>query len=173
MEHAPEWILVGIIGRAHGTRGEVLVRSLTDWEERFMTGSKLYLARAGREDEREPVTVIAGRSTAKGQLIFIEGYESREDVRGLSGASLFIPSSQLRQPVSKGFYGFQVEGCSVYAGKRLVGEVKGLRESRANPFLEVERTEGGQEILIPFVKEVIQAVDIDGRRIEIVEDFTA
>ena len=53
MSDAGKLLEVGTIGRAHGTRGEVAVRLITDRTERLDAGSKL------STDERELVVVTS------------------------------------------------------------------------------------------------------------------
>ncbi len=170
MKNAPDWILVGTVGRPHGTGGELLVHSLTDHEERFDAGSELFLGREG-SDGKQRVKIVAGRRVQKGVLVRLEGYDTREQARELSGSLLFISAQDINPPDPGTFYGFQLEGCAVFAGVKKVGVVINLHESKANPCLEVEPDAGGQEILVPFVKAVILSVDIEARRIEIQEDF--
>ncbi len=147
-----------------------MVRSLTDRDERFARGSELFISQPG-EGTKQPVKVASGRKSAKGPLIRLEGYTTREQARELNGRMLYITASELAMPEDGSYYGFQLEGCTVYAGERLVGIVVKLAESRANAFLEVEPEGGGDDFAIPFVKEVILSVDLERQRIEIPENF--
>ncbi|MGH9464865.1 MAG: ribosome maturation factor RimM, partial [Thermoanaerobaculia bacterium] len=42
---APQLILVGVVRRAHGVRGEILIESLSDVPGRFAAGSELWVVR--------------------------------------------------------------------------------------------------------------------------------
>jgi len=171
MKGAPEWILVGMVKRIHGNNGEMLIRQLTDRDERFNAGSELYLVRK-RETGRTLVKIESSRSSDRGPLVRLEGIDSRESAEPLFGASLFVPVEELEKPEAGTFYAFQIEGCEVYEGEQLVGTVTRLAESsKANPYLEIQPVETGHAILIPFIKEAILKVDVENRRIEIDEGF--
>ncbi|MBE0429250.1 MAG: 16S rRNA processing protein RimM [Thermoleophilia bacterium] len=172
MKESPEWILVGMIKRIHGPHGEMLVMPFTDHaEERFKAGSVLYLSRK-RHEERLKVRTASSRFSHRGPVIVLEGYGSREKALPLFGANLFIRAADLAAPEAGSYYSFQVEGCEVYAGRQLIGKVAGLEETpRANPYLKVDPGEGKPLVLIPFVSDVVRSVDLDARRIEIIEDF--
>lgn len=158
------------MGRPHGTRGELLLVPLTDRDERFSVGAELFLARRG-ESEKSKVRVRSVRETAKGFLAGFEGYGSRELARELAGGDLFIPGELLAEAEPGAYYGFQLEGCSVFQADREIGSVISLEQSRANPYLVVATPEEGREFCIPFVGEVILSVDLDGDRIDILEGF--
>lgn len=170
MEGVPEWILVGYVAGPHGLRGEVKVKVLTDRPKRFDAGALLFLKAPDSGDFRS-TRVAEGRLTAQGAIIRLEGIASREQAEELAGASLFISREQLSPPEDGYYYGFQLEGCEVYEGGRLVGTVRQLAEGKANPYLEIAPPEGGSDILVPFVGDVILKVDLDQRRIEIPEGF--
>lgn len=171
MKDAPEWILVGMVKRIHGNAGEMLIRQLTDRDDRFAAGSELYLVRK-REEERHWVKIESSRGTDRGPLVRLEGIGSREAAQPLFGASLFIPATELDEPEAGSYYAFQIEGCEVFEGERLVGTVTRLAESpKANPYLEIEPAAAGHLILIPFIRQAILSVDVEGRRIDIAAGF--
>jgi len=168
---APEWVLVGLVKRIHGREGEVLVKPLTDYRERFEPGSKLYLSRKRRE-ERIPVLVVSSRPSERGPLIKLEGYNSRAEADELFGASLFVPGAVVKPPPDGSYFAFQLEGCEVYAGSNLVGIVTGVHESpRANPYLEIDAGGEAEPIYIPFVRQVVLCVNLQKKRIDIPEDW--
>lgn len=170
---APEWILVGMVKRIHGTGGEVLIKQLTDRDEYFAAGSELHLMRK-REEERTPVSIESSRGSDRGPIVRLQGIGSQEEAKPLFGASLFIRATELDDPEEGSYYLFQVEGCEVYEGERLVGTVLRLVETpRANPYIEIEPAgeEEGKLILVPFIRQAISSVDVENRRIEIAEGF--
>ena len=160
-----------MVKRIHGNNGEMLLKSLTDREERFFEGSELYLTRK-RETDRTKVRITGFRNSGRGPLVFFEGYNSRDEAKALFGASLFVPGSEIGSIGEASFFAFQIEGCQVYEGDRKVGTVTKLVESaKATPYIEVETVAGVRPILIPFISQVIRQVDVDGQRIDIIEGF--
>lgn len=169
---APEWILVGMVKRIHGTAGEMLIKQLTEADERFAAGSELHLMRK-REEERTPVIIETSRTSDRGPIVRFRGIGSQEEAKPLFGASLFIRATELDEPEEGSYYAFQIEGCEVYEGERLVGTVFRLVESpKANPYIEIE-PEGEEEklLLVPFISQAILSVDVENRRIELAEGF--
>lgn len=170
MPDNPEWIIVGRVRRPHGAGGELVVETLTDHDERFAPGAELQVEPEGDED-RPPFVVVSSRPADKGIIVRVAGVDSREEAGELIGAGLYIPFSRLALPAEGTYYSHQVEGCEVYQGDVLVGVVAALRESRANPYLEVVPVEAEKPVLIPFVRDAILAIDVEGRRIEIGQGF--
>lgn len=166
----PEWIIVGRVRRPHGADGEMVVETLTDHDERFAPGAELQVEPAGDED-RPPFVVVSSRPADKGIIVRAEGVDSREEAKELIGAGLYIPFSRLAPPAEGTYYSHQVEGCQVYQGEVLVGVVAALRESRANPYLEIDTVTAEKPVLVPFVRDAILAIDVEGRRIEIGKGF--
>ncbi|MHB8859174.1 MAG: ribosome maturation factor RimM [Thermoleophilia bacterium] len=171
MKDAPEWILVGMVKRIHGNAGEMLIKPFTEREERFAAGRRLYLVRK-REEERMEVEIETSRKSDRGPLVKLAGIGSRAEAEPLFGASLFIPVAEIGELEPGSYYPYQIEGCEVYEGERLVGTVTRLAESqKANPYLEIEPAEPGKIILIPFISQVILSADTESRRIDIAEGF--
>jgi 16S rRNA processing protein RimM len=160
-----------MIKRIHGNQGEMLVKPLTDREERFSEGSELYVMRK-RETERVKMKIAASRISDRGPLIMLEGYNSRSEAEPLFGASLFLPGEEIPPLDDGAYYAFQIEGCLVYEGEKLLGTVTKLAESvKANPYIEVDPGEDHPLLLIPFISQVVKRVDVDGQRIDIIEGF--
>lgn len=172
MKKAHDWILVGMVKRIHGQKGELLIKPLTDRvEERFREGSQLFMSRKG-EDSPSPVIVATSRMADRGPLIRLEGFDTREDAWPLFGANLFIRSSQLAELEPGRYYAFQLEGCAVYQGDRRAGVVTALIEPpRGNPYLAVDPGGERPPVHIPFVSKVVTQVDLERQRIDIAEGF--
>jgi 16S rRNA processing protein RimM len=171
LKGAPDWILVGLVKRIHGKDGEMLISQLTDRDDLFAAGAVLTLVRK-REEERTPVKIETSRMSDRGPLIRLEGIHSKDEAQPFFGASLFIPAGELEELEEGAYYAFQIEGCEVYEGERLVGTVSRFMDSpKANPYLEIEPLEEGQLFFIPFIKQAILSFDVDGRRIDIAEGF--
>lgn len=171
MKHAPDWILVGMVKRIHGRDGEMLISPLTDRQERFLPGAELWLTRK-RSDEHLPVRIASSRTSDLGPLVKLEGVDTREQAMQYFGASLFIPATELAEPGVDSYYPFQLAGCELFEGGRRVGEVISIHQSqKANPFLEVDPGTGEKPLFIPFIKAIITRVDLELRRIEIIEGF--
>ena len=85
MSDAEKLLEVGTIGRAHGTRGEVAVRLITDRVERLEPGSTL------STDQRQLV-VATSRPHQDRWLVRFEGISTRSQAQQLQGWTLRAPA---------------------------------------------------------------------------------
>lgn len=159
----PARVLVGVIARAHGLRGEVVVEVLSDAPERFEPGSEM-VATAPESLHARPLRVAASRPFQGRLIVRFEGIESREDAETLHGQELTIARSQVA-PLPEGrHYRFELMGLSVRttSGEPL-GRVTEVFGTGSNDVLVVDDDE--REILIPMLEGVIVSVDLDGKAV--------
>lgn len=156
-------VLVGVIARAHGLRGEVVVDVLSDAPERFAPGSEM--TAAGPESlHARPLRVEASRPFQGRLLVRFEGIESREEAETLHGQELTIARSQVAPLPDGRHYRFELMGLSVRttSGEPL-GRVTEVFGTGSNDVLVVDDDE--REILIPILEGVIVSVDLDGKAV--------
>ncbi|UJL47916.1 ribosome maturation factor RimM [Virgibacillus sp. NKC19-16] len=156
---------IGKIINTHGTRGEVKVMRITDFEERFAVGETVY---AVKEDEKLIELVIAAHRIHKGfDLIIFEGFDNINDVEHLKGAQLKITEDQLTDLDEGEFYYHEIIGCDIYtdSGEKL-GKIKEILSPGANDVWVVKQPKG-KDILIPYISEVVTEIDIDAKKVVI------
>jgi 16S rRNA processing protein RimM len=155
-------LLIGLVHRPHGLRGEVSVEPRTDFPERFVPGLRL-LWMAGTAQRH--LTVLSVRPHGRRLLVSFEGIGDVESAGGLSGGELCVPEDGAARSPEDHYYAFEIEGwrCEDRAGRRL-GSAAGLEETPAGPLLSV-RTEAGRTALVPFVRPIVVEVDRASRRI--------
>ena len=156
-------LVVGRIGRPHGVRGEVTVEVRTDDPDaRFAPGSSLRTEPA----ERGPLTVAAVHPRSGGLVLAFEGVGSREEAEALRGIVLVVDSAELPEiEDADEWYDHQLVGLAAVdpAGAAL-GEVADVVHAPASDLLVV-RDVDGREHLVPFVRELVPAVDVPGGRV--------
>ncbi len=159
MSAPPEWLIVGKILAAFGTRGEVRVLSQTDFPERFEPGARLFVER-----EPEPFRVEHSRWHKGQAVIKLAEVADRNRAEELRGRYLRVPGDDLAKLSSDQFYVFQIVGLNVVTEDgRELGPVAEVLETGANDVYAV-RTERG-ELLLPAIEEVIRQVDLEGGRL--------
>lgn len=159
-----ELVAIGRVSGTYGYAGWLKVIPLTDFPERFYKLDKVILNQGGRL----PIFPIDGVKAYKNYYLFkFEGIDVVETAREFQNALLQIEECDL-YPLPEGyFYHFQLQGLSVYdAEKGFLGELKDVIETAANDVYIVDSPRYG-EILIPAIKEVVQAIKLEEMRLEI------
>ncbi|HXG90210.1 MAG TPA: ribosome maturation factor RimM [Vicinamibacterales bacterium] len=157
-------VLVGFIARTHGNRGEVILKSETDFpESRFRVGARL-LGRVG-EGAVETLAVTAVRFQQGRPILGIAGFSSINDAERLTGMVLKVPPTE-QDPLPAGsFYHHQLIGCAVVtAAGETVGKVSKVDGDGEATRLVVRGTRA--EVLIPLAEAICQ-VDVAAKRIVI------
>ena len=158
-------VVVARIGRPHGIRGEVSVEVRTDDPEgRLAPGATV----ATEPATAGPLTISAGRVHSGRLLLTFEGVTDRTAAEGLRGVLLVADVDPDERPVDPDeFYDHQLEGLPVLTvDGQPVGELAEVLHLPGQDVLAV-RTADGREVLVPFVREIVPDVDLDGRRIVI------
>ena len=158
----PAFLLVGILHRPHGVRGEMIMSVKTDFPERLKPGTLLYMGIS-----QEPVKIKSLRQHNRGRLIAIEGYESREAVAPLRNFELFVRADD-RPPLPEGeYYMHQIIGLNVVSDEgQALGIVADWIETGANGVFIV-RDEEGNEILLPDIDEVVLKIDLENQQMTV------
>lgn len=158
-ESTEEPILVGIVARAHGLGGEVVIDSLSDAPGRFASGSVLTARFPSGRIER--VTVASVRPFQERLLVRFQGVATRTDAESLHGAELTITRSEVG-PLPEGrHYRFELIGLTARAvDGQVLGEVVDVFSTGSNDVYALRGPRG--EILLPAVPGVIVAVDVAG-----------
>ena len=157
-------ILVGVVARTHGNRGEVIVNSETDFpEERFCEGAQLMTrARDGRCGTLE----VASMRMHQGRpVILFKGVGSMDDAELLAGMELRIALDEGDTKLLEDgeYFHRDLIGCAVVTESGdPVGEVTAVEGDRGNTRLVVKSKQN--EVLIPLAEEIC-TVDVAARRI--------
>lgn len=156
VEAAGRLVPVGQVLHAHGTGGELMVYPyLTDLPCYERLGEVVLRTQTG---QRAKDRVSEVRQAGEGILLRLEGLGSREAVQPWIGGEVCVPRDWLPPPRSGDFYWFDLEGLTVLTqdGETL-GRVVDFFPTGSNEVLVVR--DGAREILLPFIKDVILAVD--------------
>lgn len=149
-------VLLGEIGRPHGVRGLVRVRSFTATPE----GLTAYGPLSDGRGRRLVLTLLAP------DLARIEGVADRDAAAALTGTKLYVPRAALPPAGEEEFYLADLEGlrAETAAGESL-GVVTAVEDHGAGAFLVLS---GPPERLIPFTRAAVPVVDVAGGRVVVV-----
>ncbi len=158
-----EWLTVGLITSCHGINGQVKVKSLSDFEERFLKPGMRWL-----QKENEPPSKIELKSGFKqpGREIFIvrfEGINTRSHAEQLKKFKILVKTDKLPKLKKEEFHLLELINLEVKTLEnnklKTIGKIINL-ENEKNNLLVIELLENKKKVLIPFVKEIVPLVDI-------------
>jgi len=152
---------VGQVLGAYGLDGAVKVLSLTDFDDRFHTGSRLVL----EGDEH----VVEWSRNAGGDLVVkLKGIDNRTMAELFRGRYLEIGEEAARPAGEGRFYHHQLIGLAVWtASGRELGRIAEVLERPAND-VWVSRA-GSLEHLIPATRDAVVKVDLDAGHVVVAD----
>src|SRR5581483_12513710 len=140
-------LLVGIVGRPVGLRGEVEVEIVSDDPSRFEVGSTVMAV------ERR-LTVRSVRRNRHGAVVAFTEVTDREGAEALRGAELAVPASAARELGPREYWDHDLIGCRVVTKDgEDVGAVDEILHAPANDVLVVG------DHLIPLVAGIVVEVE--------------
>lgn len=152
-------IVVGLVTRAHGLRGEVAVQNRSDNPERWVPGAVVHT------EQGRVLTVGDVRMQGAKLTVRFDEVVDRTAAEALRGVILVVPASWLPDLGEDEWWPHDLEGCRVVteAGR----ELGIVREVIANPAndLWVAVDEDGVETLVPALKDVLVDVDVAAKLI--------
>jgi len=154
-------LAVGVVRAAHGTAGEVRVRSYSGETGHLLALREVRLRLGTRE---RTAAVEAVRPASPDVLVKFAGVDDRETAQALIGGELWVDRSRAA-PLGPGeFYADDLCGCGLFVGAERVGEVTGVCETGHASLLEV-RTGDGRTVMVPFTDHFVGEVDVAARRV--------
>jgi 16S rRNA processing protein RimM len=181
MTEAAEWVVLAHLLRPQGRKGEVLAELLSDFPERF-EGRRVFLAKTGfrgaREEAREAAVTAYWLPVGKNQgriVLKLAGVESIADAEGVAGLDVLAPREERVALEDDANYISDLVGCMVYDNTVAVGVIEdvqfattpdGLRRLEESAPMLVLKSPEGDELLIPFAKDFVVAVDAENKRVE-------
>jgi 16S rRNA processing protein RimM len=155
-------VLLGEIGAAQGLKGEVRLRSYTQDPAAIAGYGAL-------EDERgRPIEIERVRVTPKALIAHIKGVTTREGAEALTRTKLYIERARLPEREEDEWYHLDLIGLTVVRqdGEK-IGSVVGVHNFGAGDLIEIDPVSGGATVLVPFTRDTVPEVDVEGGRITI------
>ncbi len=158
-----EWLTVGLITSCHGINGQVKVKSLSDFEERFLIPGIRWL-----QQENEPPLKIKLLSGFKnpGKETFIvkfHGINTRNQAERLKKFKILVKTNKLPKLKKEEFHLLELINLEVKTLEndelKTIGKVINL-ENDKNNLLVIKLFKNQREVFIPFVKEIVPLIDI-------------
>jgi 16S rRNA processing protein RimM len=155
---------IGRVLHPHGLGGELLVESylhdLACFDRLVEVGVRC------PDGQLQSCRVLHIRRMGERLLLQLEGCSSQEMARSLTGCDLCVERDELPPPPDGEFYWFDLEGLTVYTEDGVcLGRVEEFFPTGSNEVLVVRQ--GVRETLLPFIKDVILAVDATQGRLHV------
>ncbi len=152
------WLRAGLVGSPHGLDGSFHVVQATpgllELGGRVMIGEEVRL-----------VTRRAGHD--RGVILGVEGCRDRGAAQALRGSEVLVERTAAPALEPDEWWAEDLEGCAVHDAGRAVGTVSRLLALPSCEVLQVTRTDGRPELLVPLVSDAVRAVDVANRTIDV------
>ncbi len=158
-------ITIGVIVKPHGVQGALKVKSDSDFKhDRFQEGATLTLI---GHPTLKSLTVVSFKEALPLDILIVKEITNRDQAETLRGKELQIDANT-RQPLEDDAYYFdQLEGLTALYDGAIIGVVKAVEDYPQGPMLRLERP-AQKSLLIPFLKEFVQDVDLDAKTITLI-----
>jgi 16S rRNA processing protein RimM len=159
MTAVPEgWLHAGSVGRPHGLDGSFHV---------IRPNAQLLALDAtvtvGGHERR--ITRRAG--TDARPILRLSGCEDRTCAETMRGEDLLVARAAAPELEPDEWWAEDLEGCAVVDEGRRIGTVRRLLALPSCEVLEVVRSDGSGELLVPLVSDAVVSVDVGRQRIEV------
>jgi 16S rRNA processing protein RimM len=158
-----ERICVAQIGAAHGTRGEVRLKSFTADPMAVMDYGALET-----EDGTATFEIESLRPAKSHWIAQLRGVRDRNAAERLANVKLFVPRDRLPAVETGEFYHADLIGLAVVTTDgRALGTVVAMHDFGAGDILELRQEGKRDTVMLPFTSATVPVVDIAGGRIVI------
>jgi len=158
-----EWLIVGLITSCHGINGQLKVKSLSDFEERFLKPGIRWLQ---QENETPSKIELISGFKQPGKEIFIvkfQGINTRNRAEQLKKFKILVKAETLPKLKKGEFHLLELVNLEVRTFEdnelKKIGKVINL-ENEKNNLLVIELFQNQKKVLVPFVKEIVPLIDI-------------
>ena len=150
--------LAGRVGRPHGLDGSFYVGE----PDASLLALGVAVTLAGGER-----TIVRRAGTDRRPIIRVEGCDDRDGADALRGQQLHVDAGPRPALGPEEWWAEELEGARVFDGERELGVVRRLMALPSCECLEVARSGGGPDLLVPLVRDAVRAVDVSRARIDV------
>lgn len=158
-----EFVVVGLIGRTRGIHGEIYVIPDTDFPDRFVGLSEIYINNRGSWEKikLESSSMISGRPVVR-----FKNITTPEDAARYTNRRLAVLESEMVVLPEGSHYIYDLIGCSVVEENtdKLLGTIENVEKYPANDVYVIKMPDG-KKVLFPAIKHFVKRIDIAERRI--------
>ena len=158
-----DWLVVGLITSCHGINGQVKVKSLSDFEERFLNPGTRWLQKENETPSK--IELISGfKQPGKETFIVrLKGINTRNHAEQIKKFKILVKTDKLPKLKKEEFHLLELVNLEVKILEndelKIIGKVINL-ENEKNNLLVIKLFKNQKEVFIPFVKEIVPLIDI-------------
>jgi len=161
-----EYFKVGYIIGTRGIKGELKIKSLTDFHsDRFAIGNKVFIF---HDQTYLEYRVKNFRNINNQDLLILVDNEDINIVEKFKGCEIYVTADSDTTLYEDEYHLSEIIGLDVYQSGNLVGKVDDVKAYPQGDYLDIIQ-ESGKHSLIPFHDEFILNVDLDENFVEIID----
>lgn len=166
--------LVGIIGKAHGIKGELIVRLFTDYPKSIYRGTCLFLDRSCTKKVIIEDIHFKDASSKNTAFIKFSEFSTRSQAESLRGFELYRQAGDIPSLEEGRYWSDDLKGCIVCSSEGTpLGEVVKVENFTSNSNITVKKIRSdidikgvsGDFFYIPLISDYIEKIDMDRKKI--------
>ncbi|MCB9247228.1 MAG: 16S rRNA processing protein RimM [Ignavibacteriales bacterium] len=161
-----DFFLIAEIIDFYDYEGAVIIKSFSDFPERFLKLKKVYVDFFGKKKE---LLIEKSKQIDDKIVLKFERFNTTEDVRFLLNNKLYVDSENLYELPEDSFYIHDLIDSEVYFGKEFFGKLIDILNVQ-NQDVYVIKTKDEREVLIPAVKKFFNEVLTNEKKIILSEE---
>ena len=158
-----EWLVVGLITSCHGINGQVKVKSLSDFEERFIKPGMRWLQIENEAPSKIELTSGFQQPGKQTFIVKFQGINTRNNAEKLKKYKILVKTDKLPQLDKEEYHFLELINLQVKTLEnkelKIIGKVINF-ENEKNNLLVIELYKNQKQVLVPFVKEIVPLIDI-------------
>jgi len=153
-------VVMGRVAAPYAVKGWIKVQTFTQYLDSLLDYPSWWLGRAGSWRE---YAVVESKVHGQTLLAHLAGVDDRNGAEALSGHEIAVARAELPPVEDNEYYWRDLIGFLVVnrAGETL-GRLEGFLETGAQDVMQVK---GEKDCLIPFTAPIVEAVELDARRV--------
>jgi 16S rRNA processing protein RimM len=155
-----EYIKIGVVVKPHGINGEVKVLPLTDDKGRFKDLKIVYILN-NDVYSREEITSVKNLNELV--ILKLNKFNKIEDSEILRNRYLFVEREDAVSLSEDEYYTQDLIGCEFYYENERLGKVIDVVNEGSCDIFVIDYK--GNEVLYPFLKDMVTSVDIKNKKI--------
>ena len=172
-------IELGAVSEAQGLRGQVKVRPHSSDPVALLSSKTIWLSLIARRDQHASTSSapsslteykVKGAKMHSGNVVMsLEGVADRDQALALKGARILVARDAFPNTDKDDYYWIDLIGCqAINLQGQPLGEVLDVTENGAHGVIAIGSAEKKViQYLVPFVKEVVQSVDLASKLITV------